>query len=73
MPTINDQSLGRLQPVDLRTIWASEPAGFTPWLAKQENLAVLSETLGLDLELVTVEKEVGSFRADNNLKEGLIN
>ncbi len=62
--TINDQSLGRLQPVDLRTIWASEPAGFTPWLAKPENLAVLSETLGLDLELVTVEKEVGSFRAD---------
>ena len=64
MPTINDQSLGRLQPVDLRTIWASEPAGFTPWLAKPENLVVLSETLGLDLELVTVEKEVGSFRAD---------
>ena len=64
MPTTNDQSLGRLLPVDLRTIWASEPAGFTPWLAKQENLAVLSETLGLDLELVTVEKEVGSFRAD---------
>ncbi len=48
----------------LRTIWASEPAGFTPWLAEPENLAVLSETLGLDLELVTVEKEVGSFCAD---------
>lgn len=64
MATTNNQSLGRLQSVDLRTIWASEPAGFTPWLAELENLAVLSETLGLDLELVTVEKEVGSFRAD---------
>ena len=61
---INDQSLGRLKPIDLRTIWASEPAGFTPWLAEPENLVVLSETLGLNLELVTVEKEVGSFRAD---------
>lgn len=64
MSTIDDQSLGRLQSVDLRTIWASEPAGFTPWLAEPENLVVLSETLGLDLELVTVDKEVGSFRAD---------
>lgn len=64
MPTSKQSPLGRLLPVDLRTIWASEPTGFTPWLAKPENLTVLSETLGLDLELVTVEKEVGSFRAD---------
>ena len=64
MSNMNNQTLGRLQHVDLRTIWTSEPAGFTPWLAEPENLAVLSETLRLDLELVTVEKEVGSFRAD---------
>ncbi|MYB88401.1 MAG: DUF4268 domain-containing protein [Proteobacteria bacterium] len=64
MSTTSEQPLGRLQPVDLRTIWVSEPAGFTPWLADEENLAVLSETLRLDLELVTVEKEVGPFRAD---------
>lgn len=64
MSTINDQSLGRLQPVDLRTIWASEPAGFTPWLAEPENLKILSDTLGLELELDSMEKEVGSFWAD---------
>lgn len=61
---MNDQSLGRLQRVDLRTIWTSEPAGFTPWLAKPANLEILGETLGLELEPESVEKEVGSFRAD---------
>ena len=61
---MNDQSLGRLERVDLRTIWMSEPAQFTPWLAREENLEILGETLGLELERESVEKEVGSFRAD---------
>lgn len=63
---MNDRSLGRLQRVDLRTIWTSEPVQFTPWLARPENLEILGETLGLDFESesVEVEKEVGSFRAD---------
>ena len=61
---MNDQSLGRLQRVDLRTIWTSEPVQFTPWLARPENLEILGETLGLELELEAQEKEVGSFRAD---------
>ena len=61
---MNNQSLGCLQPVDLRDIWASEPAGFTPWLAEPENLGILGKTLGLELEPDSVEKEVGSFRAD---------
>ncbi len=64
MSTMNDPSLGHLEPVDLRTIWASEPADFTPWLAKAENLKILGDTLGLELELDAVEKEVGSFWAD---------
>ena len=25
-------TLGRLEPVELRDIWRSEAAGFTPWL-----------------------------------------
>lgn len=61
---MNEQSLGRLQRVDLRTIWTSEPVQFTPWLARPENLEILGETLGLELELEAQEKEVGSFRAD---------
>ena len=56
--------LGRLTRVELRDIWASEASDFTPWLAREENLAVLAETLALDLELEAQEKAVGPFRAD---------
>ena len=61
---VNENSLGRHERIDLRTIWTSEPAHFTPWLARAENLEVLAETLGLELELEAQEKEIGSFRAD---------
>ena len=57
-------SLARLQKVDLRDIWVSESSNFTPWLATEENLELLSETLDLDLELEAQEKDVGPFRAD---------
>jgi hypothetical protein len=51
-----DQPLGRLKSVDLRDIWISEAAEFTPWLARPENLEVLGETLGIGLELEAQEK-----------------
>jgi hypothetical protein len=38
--------------------------GFTPWLARPENLKLLSETIGIELECEAEEKEVGPFRAD---------
>jgi len=53
----------------LRDIWKSEAQHFTPWLAENENLALLGETIGLDLELEAVEKDVGPFRADILCKE----
>ena len=56
--------LGRLTRVELRSIWTSESSDFTPWLAREENLAVLGEALGIDLELEAQEKAVGPFRAD---------
>lgn len=56
--------LGRLERRDLRDIWTSEAAGFTPWLASPENIATLGEALGLVLELEAQEKAVGPFRAD---------
>src|SRR5438034_836753 len=57
-------NLGRLERVELRDIWLSEASDFTPWLARQENLAILAETLGIDLELEAQERPVGPFRAD---------
>lgn len=57
--------LGRLEPVDLREVWPSEPYNFTPWLALSENLEFLAESLGLPgLELVKAEHAVDSFSAD---------
>lgn len=56
--------LGRLTRVELRHIWASEAIDFTPWLAREDNLALLGEALGIDLELEAQEKAVGPFRAD---------
>jgi hypothetical protein len=56
--------LGRLQVVDPREVWPSEASDFTPWLALPANLALLGETLGMELELEAQEQEVGPFRAD---------
>lgn len=56
--------LGRLERVDLRDIWATEAQDFTPWLAQEENLSVLGDTISMELELEAQEKDVGPFRAD---------
>src|SRR6516162_2461120 len=61
---MTNKSLGRLKRVELRDIWLSEASDFTPWLARKENLDILGETLGIDLEVEAQEKAVGPFRAD---------
>ena len=66
---MNDQTLGRLTPVELRDIWSSEASDFTPWLAREENLSILGEVLGVELELEAQEQAVGPFRADILCKE----
>lgn len=61
--------LGRIESIDLRTAWPDEAKNFTPWLADEENLALLGSILGLQLELEAVEKQVGPFSADILAKE----
>src|SRR5580704_8713217 len=61
---MTNASLGRLERVELRDIWLSEASDFTPWLARKENLDILGETLGIDLEMEAQERAVGPFRAD---------
>ena len=58
--------LGKLEKMeDLHEVWESEPKDFTPWLAKEENLALLSKTLGLNTIIAKeTESAVGDFRAD---------
>ncbi len=60
----SNSSLGRLERVELRDIWETEAQDFTPWLAKEENLKVLADTINMDLGLEAQEKSVGPFRAD---------
>lgn len=56
--------LSRLEEVELNEIWETEPKHFTPWLAEEENLILLSRTLGLELELEAKEIPVGDMKAD---------
>lgn len=64
-------TLGRLEKVDLRTAWIGESTHFTPWLAQPENLKLLGDTVGIELEFEAQEKEVGPFRADILCKDTL--
>ena len=58
-------NLGRIDTVDVRTIWRNEAIDFTPWLAQQDNLATLGEALHLgELTLQSTELRVGDFSAD---------
>ena len=56
--------LGKLEKVDLRTQWKGEAVDFTPWLASEENINLLGEELGIELEVLQQEERVGPFRAD---------
>lgn len=53
-----------MEAVPLRRYWQDEARDFTPWLASEENLTLLGETIGMNLELVAVEQYIGPFRAD---------
>ena len=54
--------LATIQRVDLRGVWSSEAADFTPWLA--ENIGKLGEALGMELEVEAQEAPVGGFALD---------
>jgi Domain of unknown function (DUF4268) len=53
---------GTIIEVPLNQVWAGEATHFTPWLAA--NLQVVSEKLGLELELESTETSAGDFSAD---------
>ena len=61
---MNKESLGRLEKVSPRTYWEHEDTEFTPWLAQEENIALLGDTIGIELEVQEQEAAVGPFRAD---------
>ena len=54
---------------DLRSVWPHEAGDFTKWLAQEENLALLSDAIDIELELEERESSVGSFNVDIYAKE----
>lgn len=58
------EKLGKLSKVDVRKIWEHEARDFSAWLVKDENLALLSEELGLEIEPIGTEESSGRFRVD---------
>lgn len=61
--------LGKLEKVDLRSVWKHEATDFSAWLAKTENLDVLAEQLGIEIEPIGTEVSVGRFKIDILAKE----
>lgn len=57
--------LGTLTKItDLRKVWPNEARDFTPWLAEETNLEILSNEIGLDIELIETEAKTGSLSTD---------
>ena len=58
-------SLGQLQEIkDLREVWPHEALDFTPWLAEENNLALLADAVGLEITVDETESKVGDFNVD---------
>jgi len=56
--------LGQIEQIDIRTQWQDEARDFTPWLAKESNIQILADEIGIDLELEDTEVYIGSYKAD---------
>lgn len=56
--------IGRLKEVDVRELWKHEQYDFSNWLARDENIELLNDILGLTLVDIDKEVYVGAYRCD---------
>ena len=57
--------LGKLEKItDLRIIWKNEEYDFTPWLAKDVNIKLLSDEIGIPIKVKKTEAPVGKYSLD---------
>ena len=54
--------LGKVKRVNVRDVWLNEAHDFTPWL--KDNLRLLGEALGMELDALQREAPVGNFSLD---------
>ena len=57
-------TLQKLNKVELRKEWKNEASDFTNWLAKEKNLQLLSDEIGIDISFIQTEANVGKFNVD---------
>ena len=62
-----ESEVGKLEQVSVRDVWPKEAGDFTPWLG--ENVDLISDALGMDLELEGQEVSVGGYSADLVLRD----
>lgn len=53
-----------IEEKDLRKVWSKEASDFTPWLADEDNIDILSEAIGIDIEIEERESPVGKYSLD---------
>ena len=56
--------LGKLEKVALRNFWKHEALNFTRWLAKEDNIQLLSDEIGIQIVDVRPEVNIGGFSVD---------
>ena len=56
--------IGKLTEVDVRDLWKHEQYDFSNWLAKEENIKLLDNEIGLTLMDINKEVYIGSYRCD---------
>ena len=52
----------RLQEAEIRKLWPNEERDLSPWVS--DNIELLNEALGLQMEIEEAESRVGNFRLD---------
>ena len=58
-------NLGKLKEIkDLRKVWPHEALDFTPWLAEEDNIALLADAVGQEITVDETESDVGNFNVD---------
>lgn len=57
-------ALSILKKIDLRTYWKHEALDFTKWLAKEENIQLLSDEIGISIVDIKAEEATGRYSVD---------
>lgn len=56
--------LGKLTRISLRDYWKHEAFNFTRWLSEPENIELLSDEIGIGIQVTQTEASVGRFSVD---------